>query len=93
MTCMPLLALRTSVFEVRDKILYDPPTPLTPEYPQNYLTSIINNPTQYGLNRPRGPIVREHFDLLGTFCHPCVFYKFFNIENYANWNHLLNCAF
>ncbi len=56
-------------FKVRDKILYEPPTLLTPEYPQSYRTSILHNPTKYDLNRLRGPRVREYFYLLGTFCH------------------------
>ncbi len=56
-------------FKVRDKILYDPLTALTPEYPKNYRARILHNPTKYGLNRLRGPRVREHFHLLGTFCH------------------------
>jgi hypothetical protein len=63
-------------FKVADKVLYDSPTPLTPEYPQNYRASILHNPTKYGLNRPRAPRVREHFHLLGTFCHAPVSYFF-----------------
>jgi hypothetical protein len=75
MTCMPLFALWTIIFEEWDKILYEPPTLLTLEYPQNYRASILHNPTKYGLNRPKGPRVREHYHLLGTFCHPRVFVK------------------
>jgi hypothetical protein len=66
---MAFLIFFREFFKVRDKILYDPLTALTPEYPKNYRARILHNPTKYGLNRLRGPRVREHFHLLGTFCH------------------------